>query len=195
MTRTAYEAHNGAFTDRAHMAARNLIYPRILGVPQKYITYDRDQFNDSERGRILDGQLGIDLIVRQEVPGLRTALPYSVQERFRRMKFRGYQDVTITSWNNASDMPSELHKMCCDWFVYAYFDEHDFWDVTVMDVHKFKNALRRGDLGYTTGKNKKQQDFLCFKINELRSAGVLAPLYDWSDIAAYETAVQGVSHD
>lgn len=103
-------------------------------------------------------------------------------------EYRKFQDVTITEWNNVSNKPSELHKMCCDWIVYAYFDEYEFYDETPVDAHAFKDRLRRGELAYKRNENKKGQHFLCFKFGDLRNAGVVMPLHDWADVAAYEQA-------
>ena len=58
--------------------------------------------------------------------GLRAPLTFTIQERFMRLRYETYRNVTFTEWNTCSNSPSELHKIVADIFVQGYYDDvHD----------------------------------------------------------------------
>lgn len=173
--KTVYQPDNAAFSNRAHMAARVLLYPRIFHKPQAQLSFVDTLLDMGERERILDGEMGIDRIVKVTVPALHSPLVFTVQERFRRPQFAKYRDLTITEWNNASNLPSELYKINAGIFLYGYYDERtgSFIDAIAINVTDLLLVITRGEIRFTCERNKKQQNFLGFKFADLESAGVV----------------------
>ncbi len=173
--RTTYEPLNAAFSNAAHLAAQQQVYPFIFNVPQKALTFEDTLLAQDERCRILDGEMAVDRIVHVSVLKLRAPLVFTIQERFRRPNFAHYQDITITEWNHASNLPSELYKMNAVLFVYGYYAEvsQKFIDAIAVDVPALFQAIAAGRIHYEKQQNKKQQDFLSFKFADLERSGVV----------------------
>lgn len=180
--RTIYEPENADFSNSAHMAARRLLYPKIFHTSPEKLTYEDTLLHMSERGRVLDGEMGVDRIVRVTVPDLHAPLIFTIQERFRRPKFSKYKDLTITEWNSASDLPSELYKINAGIFLYGYYDEKldKFIDAIAISVTDLLISMVKNQITYSKGGNKKQQSFFAFKFNDLKLANVVIYWLDQS---------------
>lgn len=176
MTRTKFEPINKEFSDKAHTAAQQLIYPEIFKCSLKKLEFETIRFERSERERTLDGKEAIDRIIRVEVEKLKAPLSFTVQERWRRMGYTNWKDLTITEWNYESNVPSELYKIKADLIVYGYYDEakESFGEVIMVAVPDLKLALVLDSLPYTREKNKKKQSFLGFRFEDLNNAGLMA---------------------
>ena len=159
--RTKYEAENGDFSNTAHLAARRLIYPKVLNCDRNELDFEDILFDMSERDRILDGKLGIDRIVKCKIKDLRFPLSITVQERFRRPEYAKYKDITITEFNHATEQPSELYKITAGLFLYGYYDELQdiFLDYIVINTTGLLLALARNELNYERRRNKKDRIF------------------------------------
>lgn len=175
MPATVYEQANAFFSNRAHMAARTMLYPRIFRTPVERMAFEDTLLAMSERAQILDGEMGVDRIVRVSVYNLRAPIVFTVQERFRRPEFARYRDLTITEWNHASDLPSELYKINAGLFVYGYYDEGQsrFVDAIAINVTNLLLSIARQEVRYLTRRNKKRQTFLAFDFDSLEAAGVI----------------------
>ena len=175
MARTQYEAHNAAFSQQAHEVAQQLLYPSIFGVPRSRLSFEDTLLGQSERASVLDGEMGVDRIVRVMVEGLKAPLLFTIQERFRRPEYARYRDITVTEWNHASSMPSELYKINAGLFVYGYYDDccECFVDAIVVNVFDLLLAVAKGDVYYSRGRNRKQQKFLSFRFADLTELGLV----------------------
>ena len=175
MARTLYEQDNADFSNRAHMRARDVLYPRIFNVRRERLEFEDTLLAQSDRAAILDGEMGVDRIVRVTIHNLPAPLVFTVQERFRRPEFAKYQDLTVTEWNHASNLPSELYKINAGLFVYGYFDERSgrFPDAIVIGVTEMLLALAQGRLRYERRRNKKQQSFLALRFEDMEKAGIV----------------------
>ena len=96
MARTLYEQDNADFSNRAHVRARDVLYPRIFNVCRERLQFEDTLLAQSDRAKILDGEMGVDRIVRVTIHNLHAPLMFTVQERFRRPEFAKYQDMTVT---------------------------------------------------------------------------------------------------
>jgi len=172
---TQFEQHNQDFSNKAHAAAQSLVYPKIFGCDKAKMSFDSASVGDGGEKAILDGQMAVDRLVKVTVSGFRHPIEYTVQERFRRPRYRAYRDITITEWNHASGKPSELYKIKCDVMTYGYYNEHEntFGEVVAIDVAAFKMALTRGEIAHDRNQNRKKQDFICIKFDDLHAAGVV----------------------
>lgn len=175
MARTLYEQDNADFSNRAHMRARDVLYPRIFNVRRERLQFEDTLLAQSDRAKILDGEMGVDRIVRVTINNLPAPLMFTVQERFRRPKYVERQDMTVTEWNHASNSPSELYKINAGLFVYGYFDERSgrFLDAIVTGVTEMLLALAQGRLRYERRENKKQQSFLALRFEDMEKAGIV----------------------
>jgi len=175
VARTLYEQDNADFSNRAHMRARDVLYPRIFNVRRERLQFEDTLLAQSDRAKILDGEMGVDRIVRVTIHNLPAPLMFTVQERFRRPEFAKYQDMTVTEWNHASNSPSELYKINAGLFVYGYFDERSgrFPDAIVIGVTEMLLALAQGRLRYERRRNKKQQSFLALRFEDMEKAGIV----------------------
>lgn len=179
--RTPYSTINANFSNRAHEYARDKIYPALFGVDRGQLVFDADTLlSDSARGRVLDGQMAVDRIVRVTVNRLRQPLVFTIQERFRRPKWADRRDITITEWNHATNQPSELYKLEANLFVYGYFNEQApaFIEVVAVNTAALLQAIASSAVPYTVERNKRSnQSFLALTFNDLVAHGLLAYHY------------------
>ena len=175
MARTLYEQDNADFSNRAHMRARDVLYPRIFNVRREHLQFEDTLLAQSDRAKILDGEMGVDRIVRVTLPNLPAPLVFTVQERFRRPEFAKYQDMTVTEWNHASNLPSELYKINAGLFLYGYFDERTsvFVDAIAIGVTDMLLAIATRRLRYDRRWNKKRQTFLTLRFDDMERAGIV----------------------
>lgn len=172
---TPFSDDNKDFTNVAHNAARRDIYPALF--PHAHYISFVEQLDVKEDAvwSMLDGKLGIDRIA--EVYGGTAAHPltFTVQERFRRAQYASYRDVTITKFNTETEMPSELHKLGAQLFIYGYYDDSSdkFVDFVVINTVRMIRALI-GGLTYRTGfNNRSKQSFISIAFNDLEQHGIL----------------------
>ncbi|MFW6025147.1 MAG: hypothetical protein ACOCRX_02285, partial [Candidatus Woesearchaeota archaeon] len=86
MPQTKYEEKNGLFSNRAHQAARRLLYPLIF--PSSALEFEAETLlHESKRGQILDGEMAVDRVVRVKRANLHKGLNFTIQERFRRPQY------------------------------------------------------------------------------------------------------------
>lgn len=172
---TPFSQDNQDFSDKAHAAAQSLVYPHIFNCEKSAMEFERASVSDGGEKAILDAQMGVDRLVKVSVKGLRQPIQHTVQERFRRPAYTSYKDITVTEWNNASGLPSELYKIKSGIFVYGYFDDrkNEFGEVIAFDVTAFLVAMTAGRLPYGKRRNKKQQDFITVTFDALHEARVV----------------------
>lgn len=173
---TPHSRANQAFTDAAHQAAQDLLYPSLFNVSRERLSFESTTLGKSDTATFLDGEMAIDRIVNIKVPGLRRSLSITVQERFRQLKYSKFRDLTITEWNPRTDLPSELYKLRAGVFLYGYYDESAslFCSAIAVDVVPLLIAIAHSGIRYTTGTNPRtEQPFLCFKFDDLFAANVV----------------------
>lgn len=184
MSRTVYQIENANFSNVAHFAARQLLYPLIFG-ENLPLTFEDTDDKKTERHNILDGEMGVDKIIKVTLNGYSAPLSFSIQERFRRrygkrkdgstIDYTTFNDITITEWNKASGLPSEFYKINAGYFLYAYYDETNgsFVKPIMFNVSDLLLALCHNSLLIGRGENKKQQTFLTIRYPALKDAGVV----------------------
>lgn len=178
MTATKYEKRNAEFSNAVHNLAQALVYPKLFSAEKESIVYEEDTLlGESIRGDILDGEMGIDRVLRVTVPGLNGRIPFTVQERFRRPAFVEWQDLTITEWNYASNLPSELYKIRANIFLYGYANAEEnptgFIEVIAVDMTLLLLKIAKKEIEYRNERNTKDQSFLGFRFTDLENAGVV----------------------
>lgn len=170
MVSTIYQPENAEFSNACHALARQIFYPKMFGVEADQIVYEESTLlADGPRGKILDGELGIDRLLHCNVEGLMGQTVFAVQERFRRHSYSKYRDITVTEWNYASNQPSELSKVNAGIFVYGYANESvtDFIEIVAVNTPSLIHAVTSGNINFKKERNKKHQSFLSFKFIEL----------------------------
>ncbi len=175
--KTPFDQENAKFSLVGHKLAAKIIYPRMFKVNESQLSYEFTP--DIPKYKVLDSDLGIDKIVRVKIDreGFKGGIPFSTQERFRRLESipislrnRDKIDLTITEWNDISNLPSELYKLMADFFVYGIVnDEEDsFWDAIAIFCRPLKQRLINGDIDYQKGYNpRSSQSFICITFREL----------------------------
>jgi hypothetical protein len=174
MAATVYQKDNANYSDKVHMLAREQVYPKLFGADAANITYEADTLvGQSPLGDMLDGEMGIDRIARVSVKGLTGVLSFTVQERFRRPSYAMHRDITVTEWNHASGLPSELYKIQAQVFLYGYADKEQdpTWitEAIAINTTSLLMAIVQCSVKYGTERNKKQQTFLTIPFAELES--------------------------
>ncbi len=176
MARTVFDERNSIFSDAAHEAAKVKVYPKVWpGADIDFISTTIQNDPKNFINNTLDGDMGIDRILDVK-KDLATPLRFTIQERFRRplsadggLKYYKYRDITITEWNEASDLKSELYKIQSDYFLYGYFNENTgcFGEAILVDVPFLKTGIINNTLVWEGKKNKKGQRFICIKFDNL----------------------------
>jgi hypothetical protein len=172
--KTVFEQDNADFSTRAHMVARELIYPAIFETDK--LSFEDCTVGSTARGNILDGEMGVDRIVRVTVKNLPAPIVFTVQERFRKPEFARYRDITVTEWNYASNLPSELYKINAGLFLYGYYDDKKqlFLDAICLHTSCLLYAIVRHQISFGRKRNPKQQSFLTFGFDDLKDANTVA---------------------
>lgn len=176
MASTPFSNDMKAFSDEAHMAARKLIYPKLFSTLETNITYAKQEDIMTDRGGALDADLSIDRVVKVSVSGLRMPLVFTFQERFRSPYYAGWQDITLTEWNPASNTPSELYKISANFFLYGYYNKvsKTFIDAINVNVPNMMLSIVTKQLDFKRDTNKRTaQPFLCVKFDALHKANVV----------------------
>lgn len=177
MSRTRFDQAHQDFSNAAHTVAQHSIYPHLF--PQRYyrdnwISFETTSVSLGGAARILDGEMATDRIVRVHGYNYMAPFCFSVQERFREPDYlkRFGPELTITEWNHASDLPSELYKLYAGIFVYGYFDKtaQAFSQWIAVNTSAMMIGLLGGAFnGISTKPNAKKQDFLCIPFEALTS--------------------------
>src|SRR5260221_8220002 len=182
LTYTPFTQANYDFSCRAHLRAQTDIYPALFGARREQLDFEiEDEFEAQQQ----DFEDAIDRTVKVQVALLHERLTFTVQERFRRLKFERYRDVTITEWNHNSNLPSELYKIRAMLFLYGYYDERidRFTEAIAFHVSPLLTQISRGEIRFERGRNPKNQTFICVKFDELIRRGITAFHRDWEAIA------------
>jgi hypothetical protein len=193
MTATPYSADNAAFSQRAHDRAVTDIYPLLFDTSRHRIEFMRGTLlHESAAGRVLDGLLGIDYVsevqpVEQTIAdtGLRAPLTFTIQERFMRLSYEKFRNVTFTEWNTCSNSPSELHKIVADIFVQGYYDDvHDrITRAVAVDVSLAKRFILRlapKEIDARRQYNpRSEQPFICLSTADLYNNGLVFSSVNW----------------
>lgn len=173
---TAYSDGNQKFSDKAHLAAQTQIYPVLFNVDNDQLRFTTTSLSLGAKERILDGEMAIDRIVSVKVAWFKAEIEFTIQERFRRKQFVKYQDITITEWNNATNLKSELFKLNAGIFVYGYFDieNKNMIDWIAIDTATLLHQLIIKEPDVNRGNNpRSNQSFLVFDFNYLSDIGVV----------------------
>lgn len=178
---TRFDPDRKEHSDIAHIAAQKLIYPYVFG--EDNIIRFEDTTLDSQdidaRNKILDGELGIDRIIHVSPircsVDLNKPMIVTVQERFRDKAYSDHCDITVTEWNHATNLPSEIHKLAAQLFVYGYFDydNGDFVDSICVNVPSLILATAKNQIIWKRQGNDKRQTFLTATFNQLHTARVV----------------------
>lgn len=161
---TAFSRRNYEDSHAAHLAARTQFYPLLF--PGCELS-----FEDVTK-TALDMDYAIDCKIALTNPQLDLRAPvwFSVQERWRfDLAWVSAGDVTVTEWNLATDLPSELHKLGAHLLVYGFYDQEAGRVVcaAVIDVPRLLLALALGTLPFKR-RRRGDQSFLAFRIAALR---------------------------
>lgn len=169
---TPFSQENFDFSAKAHTAARKKVYPHLFGIDQKRLLF-RDATSD-----ILDFDFGIDRLVRvQDCKNPeRFGFVLTVQERFRKIEYVGYDDVTITEFNNKTGICSEIYKLNSNLFVYGFYDEKqdNIPKVVVFDCTKILISFIKNEIEYDRFVNPRtQQEFITINYGEIEKQGAV----------------------
>lgn len=167
---TPFSQGNKAFSDKAHLAARRLIYPALFKTDQSKLAYEDQEAITTARGGALDGDMSIDRIVKVTVNSFRHPMTFTFQERFRKPDNAWRQDITITEWNNATNLPSEFYKISANMFLYAYYNEqqNSFADAICVNVPAMMLGFALGTLKHDRSQNpRSNQPFVTVRFSEL----------------------------
>lgn len=190
MSATPFSPKNKEDSDRAHLHAREVIYPDFFHTEAGNITYDEQRdIAHPEWGR-LDGQMAIDRLIKVTVAGYRAPITFTIQERYRNTDWAHKQDITITEWNTLSNLPSELYKLQANFFMYGYFDwggTNQFVDAICINIPGLLRGIVSKALRPFRKVNRRtQQPFLCITFDQLYEAGLVEWRFD--PVTAYAGA-------
>lgn len=179
---TPYSIQNANFSNNAHVAAQTQIYPRLFNVAYEQLHFETVTLDSDIRHQILDGEMAVDRIVKIDVETFKGLLSFTVQERFRRPNYKCWQDITITEWNNNTNLPSELYKLSGGLFLYGYATDGSGTKIDQAIVFSSSHlliSLTNGHLKYTKKFNPRtQQTFLGITFKDMRDINLI--LYEYN---------------
>ena len=177
MAKTPFSTANARFSDEGHKLAQRLVYPIHFKTEQSELGFETTKVGGTTRASLLDGEMAIDRIVtvRKQTSTLRIPMRYTVQERFRDVKWLMKQDITITEWNHLSNLGSELYKMFASLFVYGYvsFDRRGFADWIVCEGPAVLRHIVEETIPFTVPpwNTRSKQTFRCYLFTDLAAKG------------------------
>jgi hypothetical protein len=177
---TPYSQENQALSDAAHLASQSQVYPFVFKCEPSHLEFECTSLSVGDKAEILDGEMGIDRIVRVSSLGLRRPISFCIQERFRNIKYSGFQDLTITTWNTRTGQPSELYKINAGLFLYGFYDSASnlFGDWVIVNTAAMLLALTSGRVAYTTKTNPRSgQEFIGLKFADLYKSGSMVACF------------------
>jgi len=174
--KTRFDGENKDFTDKAHEAAREQVYPHLFADDAVDIEIENVTRGQSREYDVLDKRLAVDVVIRATPPRFEQPIPVYVQERFRRPEYRQHQDITITKYNNSSGKASELSKIAAQQFVYGYYEPllDEIQEAICVNTTILLRKIVDGELGTDENQNDKKQDFVTVTFDELIDAGATA---------------------
>lgn len=181
MVRTKFDVEHSKFSENAHQAAVEQVYPDVFtDAPEDTVVVKSPSHLASEEDKQLDLRYKIDRVFEAEFDDFRGNVPITVQERFRNPEYRRYRDLTITEYNVQSDAESELHGILANLFVYGYYDEDEdeIVEAIVVNIPTLFLALANRDIDYRRNTNPKNQDFISFRFEDLHAIGAVIYHYN-----------------
>lgn len=171
---TPHSAENQSRSDQGHLLAQTEIYPKWLDIPFERISFEGTQFdpeNPDTMNSILDGKLAVDKIIHISWNKGRIPISITVQERHRATWAQRYQDITITEWNNISNVKGELYKLKAQFFLYTYFDHvrNKFVEAIIVNAADLLIAISTGKIPFNMGglNARSDQSFLTVKFHDI----------------------------
>lgn len=207
--RTGYSEQDRALTEKAHLAARRMIYPEFFGCDPDRIEYNEqgiEYINRHHNRSILpiewlDSWMSIDRILRVPAPVPLGYVEFTIQERFERGTAEKWRNISITHFNLATENPSEFYKIKAHYFVSGYFDADESKMVGkahVCNVERILKAVQSGALKFYKNNNHKNQDFLTFGYDDLESVGAVLMCADFRSnpvVYRFPDAIDAARHD
>lgn len=187
MAKTRFEQAHFDFSTKAHVAATQQFYPMALETPKEHLEFE-DVTATTEKGKLLDLQMGIDRVIH--VKGIfKEPVILSVQERFRKGADLHKKDkhgneygnqITITEWNNPSNLPSELYKLYAHLFVYGFYDAQQdrIIKAVMVNVPLLIMGLINARIPVIREVNPKSQTFVAINEQDLIRARALFYTYE-----------------
>ena len=173
---TIYDHSRAEFSNKAHNKARSVLYPTLFKTTLNNLAYHSTLLEMGGKEQIMDAEMGIDVLVEVTVYKLREPLKFVFQERWREPKYRSWQDLTITEWNHASNLPSELYKITAGMFLYGYYDlKADLiLEALVINVPALLYSIVTKSLQWKLQfVERKRQTFLYFTFKDLYDANLV----------------------
>jgi len=172
---TPYSESNQLFSDKGHLCAQKEIYPKLFDAPIERLSFRSTSLSMGKKENILDGEMAIDRIISISVKKLKFPIEFTVQERFRRIQYQRYQDITITEFNMQTGQKSELYKLNSGIFVYGYYDEtnNTMGDWIALNTVTLLHRITRNFLSYSFEENRRSnQKFICLNFKDLIQSSV-----------------------
>lgn len=161
------------FTQMGHQAALQKIYSAVFG-DTSIIT---DMTGETNR---LDTHFGIDYVVEVKNPQLRSTVDIWVQERWRKLSYQKYQDITLIEFNDYSGNLAEIYKSKAQVMIYGYLsDDGVIQQAVVVDLATVLVRIAMGKIPFGLRKNNQvNQTFIHVSIADLRAAGLVSYEYN-----------------
>lgn len=181
MTQTPFNNVNKKFSYLSHKVARKEIYSRFLS--SNKLEYDYVANSDKDYCKMLDRKMSIDAVIKNDFKNDKISL--TAQERFRKKRYKKYNDITLTLWSEKSNKKSELYKIKSQIFVYGITNGEiigkeekrkiktkptTFLKAAVIDVTKLISGLIHNDIEGSVRHNRRSnQKFIAFDFADLHN--------------------------
>jgi len=171
---TPFSITNYEFSNLAHEDAKTSIYPHLFNCTPDALTFE--DMSEGDKWRKWDVERSIDRVVSVNTTRTRAPLVIEVQERFRRVDYAHMRDLTLSEWNNNTNIPSEMFKIRAGIFLCGYYDpQNGFGEVVAVATQALLIAIASGMMEiedkHRRLNKRSNQDFLAFKFDTLIKAG------------------------
>lgn len=133
------------FAEMAHKTATREFYPEFATDwgALDYELVETSALGSGSEFAFLDQRLGIDVVMRIMTEKFPEPIPLFVQERWRRVKYAGFREVTMTHSKPGNGLPAQITRMIAPLFVYGYYHsgENRLYETLVIDMMKMYKLL------------------------------------------------------
>lgn len=185
MAAMPYTEERGRFSQRGHKAAKEQVYPKLIGVPREDLEFSYPADRDTDQDSVYDRELNVDVRVHVEVSHLPRPMHLTFQERWRGTEYRHHQDVTVTEINQITGTNSEHYKISSGYHLYGYYDDviERIPEAICFNVPTWQVGVIQDIFDTGAGQDKtSKSSFVAYKFDELKDSGCVLAHLDGGEI-------------
>ena len=172
-----YKNEQTIFSNSVHDKLMLINFYEMFGKNIEVINTTITKEGYTKEAQLLDQNYGVDyrLIINKNKWN---EMSYTIQERFRQIKYKKYQDFTIR-YETKTGLKSELSKINADFMVYGYANNNKISQIIIVGMSNLKFAFGLNKLPYTRRTNLDNSKFIAFKFSDLNKINAIVKMINF----------------